>query len=242
MAKPKGPLLSLGARGTIADTLTFQKQGRGHFVRRKPIPKDPKSPAQLARRQIYREAVASWHSLTAEEKDAWRTVCPGLTAYQCFMKSALVPAPPGPPLYIGSEAIDRPTYWSPNYTLISKDGPADGSGTIKTIEIWVYTELAGLIVGTFYTTNGNTFKCRDSEAIPGSIFPGSKVTKEITVAVETGDYIGCFFTGGGIERDAQGYAGLWYKSGEYIDPGDEATYVMASGDTISLYGIGEAAA
>lgn len=97
MAKPDKPLLSLGARGTLADSLTFQKRGRLTIVRRKPIPKDPKSPAQLARRQVYRDAVASWHSLTLEEKEAWRGVCPGLTAYQCFMKSELVYVPPVPP-------------------------------------------------------------------------------------------------------------------------------------------------
>ncbi|GAI62619.1 unnamed protein product [marine sediment metagenome] len=99
MAKPDKPLLSFGARGTIADTLTFQKRGRGHFVRQKPIPKDPKSEAQLAQRQIYKDAVAAWHALSAEEKEAWRGICPGLTAYQCFMRSELKYAPPPPEEY-----------------------------------------------------------------------------------------------------------------------------------------------
>ncbi|MBA7591002.1 hypothetical protein ES708_33147 [subsurface metagenome] len=98
MAKPKSPLLSLGARGTIADSLTFQKRGRGTITRTKPIPQDPKSPAQLAQRQIYRDAVDAWHALSAEEKEAWRGVCPGLTAYQCFMQAKirelLFPPPP----------------------------------------------------------------------------------------------------------------------------------------------------
>ncbi|MBA7583576.1 hypothetical protein ES708_25522 [subsurface metagenome] len=94
MAKPKNPLLSLGARGTIADTLTFQKRGRGHFARKKPVPKDPRSPAQLAWRQLYRDTVAVWNALTPEEQQAWRGVCPGLTAYQCFMRSELKFKPP----------------------------------------------------------------------------------------------------------------------------------------------------
>ncbi|MBA7588671.1 hypothetical protein ES708_30736 [subsurface metagenome] len=97
MAKPDKPLLSFGARGTIADSLTFQQRGQATIARTKPIPKDPKSPAQLAQRQIYRDAVASWHSLTTEEKEAWRGVCPGLTAYQCFMSSKLKYVPPVPP-------------------------------------------------------------------------------------------------------------------------------------------------
>ena len=101
MAKPKTPLLSLGARGTIANSLTFQKRGKGKatIARQKPIPKDPKSEAQLAQRQIYRDAVAIWHALTPEEKEAWRGVCPGLTAYQCFMRSELRKVVPPPEEY-----------------------------------------------------------------------------------------------------------------------------------------------
>ena len=97
MAKPKNPLLSLGARGTIADTLTFQKRGRGTIARGKPTPTDPKTLLQLAQRQRYKEAVALWNALTTQEKEAWRGVCPGLTAYQCFMRSELKYVPPVPP-------------------------------------------------------------------------------------------------------------------------------------------------
>ncbi len=102
MTKLKKPLLSFGAQGTIANALTFQKRARGHFARQKPIPKDPKSTAQLAQRQIYRDAVDAWHALTPQEKEAWRGVCPGLTAYQCFMQAKireLLGPPPPPPEY-----------------------------------------------------------------------------------------------------------------------------------------------
>jgi len=77
--------------------LTLQKRGQLTIARRKPIPKDPKSPAQLAQRQVYRDAVADWNALTPEEKEAYRGVCPGLTPYQCYMKSALLYVPPVPP-------------------------------------------------------------------------------------------------------------------------------------------------
>ncbi len=97
MAKPQQPLMSLGARGTIAGSLTFQKRGRLTIARQKPTPTDPKSPAQLAQRQIYRDAVATWNALSPEEKEAWRGVCPGLTPYQCFMRSELEYVEPTPP-------------------------------------------------------------------------------------------------------------------------------------------------
>ncbi len=97
MSKLKLPLLSLEAHGTIADALTIQRRNRGSFARTKPIPTDPKSSAQLAHRQIYRDAVDKWNALSQEEKEAWRGVCPGLTAYQCFMRSELKYVEPTPP-------------------------------------------------------------------------------------------------------------------------------------------------
>ena len=97
MAKPKSPLLSLGARGTIADSLTFQKRGRATIAREKPIPENPRSVAQLAQRQVYRDAISAWRALTAEGKEAWRGVCPGLSPYHCFMRSELKYVAPTPP-------------------------------------------------------------------------------------------------------------------------------------------------
>ena len=97
MAKPDKPLLSFGARGTIGDALTFQKHGSGTIARQKPIPTDPKTDLQLAQRQVYRDALAAWNALTPEEKEAYRGVCPGLTPYQCYMKTALAYVPPEPP-------------------------------------------------------------------------------------------------------------------------------------------------
>ncbi|MBA7570584.1 hypothetical protein ES708_12337 [subsurface metagenome] len=241
MSKPDKPLLSLGARGTIADSLTFQKRGREHIVRKKPIPRDPKSPAQLARRQIYRDAVASWHSLTPEEKETWRGVCPGLTAYQCFMSSELVYVPPPPPIPIdiGSPAIDRASNTTANYTTVDKNNPANASGQITSIEFRVQYKVRGLIVGTFYSTNGNTLKCRASEVIPGDFPTGSTQTKAVTIDVREGDYIGFYETSGRLERDTEGFAGIWGILNKHIDPGDEYEYDFFAGDALSLYGRGE---
>ncbi|MBA7587677.1 hypothetical protein ES708_29708 [subsurface metagenome] len=117
MAKPRSPLLSLGARGSIGDTLTFQKRGRLTIARQKPIPTDPHTDLQLAQRQVYREAVAAWKALSPAEKEAYRSVCPGLTPYQCYMKTALAYVPPVPPpeeyteeqtQYDGSLFLDYP--------------------------------------------------------------------------------------------------------------------------------------
>lgn len=137
---------------------------------------------------------------------------------------------------IGVEAIDRDTYRGSEWTWINKEVAASIAGTITSIEIWADTNITGLRVGTFYTTNGNTLKCRASEAIAGTITAGSKVTKVVSIAVQVGDYIGCYFASGRIEQDNIGVAGLWGKSGEYIDPTDEATYEFLTNLAISLGG------
>lgn len=137
---------------------------------------------------------------------------------------------------IGVEAINRTSAASANYTRIHREGPAAVAGTITSIEIWAFANITGLRVGTFYTTNGDTLKCRDSEAIAGTITAGSKVTKAVTIAVEIGDYLGLYFTGGNIESSPSGYAGWWHKEGEHIDPNDEADYTPAEDGTFSLGG------
>jgi hypothetical protein len=96
--------------------------------------------------------------------------------------------------------------------------------------------MENCVVGTFYVTDGNILKCRDSVSV-GNI-TGGQLTKieGLSLAVEAGDFLGCYFTAGRIERSASGYDDLWYVSGEYIDPGDETTYSTYYGDAISLYG------
>lgn len=125
---------------------------------------------------------------------------------------------------IGEEAIDRESAVVHSNTRILKGSPATASGEITSIEIWAYSDITGLRVGSFYLTGTNKLKCRDSEAIAGTITAGSKVTKAVSIAVEPGDYIGYYCSGGYIEYDNFGCSGNWYYVGEYIDPGDEATY------------------
>lgn len=138
---------------------------------------------------------------------------------------------------IGCEAIDRTGAFAAGYTLINKTNPAIVSGEVTSIDIAAAENtINGLRVGTFYTINGDTLKCRDSEAIPGTIPANGHVTKAVSLAVEIGDYIGCYFTSGSLERDMAGLQGLWYYLNEWIDPGDEGTYYIFSDAGISLGG------
>ena len=91
MAKPDKPLLSLGARGTIADALTFQKRGLGTIVRQKPIPKDPYTLAQAYQRWDYRDYAYLWTLLSNSEKQIYRTKASKyhITGFSQWMRESL---------------------------------------------------------------------------------------------------------------------------------------------------------
>ncbi len=238
MAKPDKPLLSLGARGTISNSLTFQKRGKGHFAREKPIPTDPKSPAQLAQRQIYKDAVSAWHALTPEEKEAWRGVCRGLTAYQCFIQAKirelLLPTPPED-ITIGQEAIDRDAFFSATYTLIANVA-ADGTGKITEIQLWAVTSLLGVEVATFYRAPPPNFWTRDTQTI-GAVGAGYQ-TFPVDLDVVEGDFLGIYFSEGQIERSWEGYEGIFSSPGDRI-PCIDHFFTPWAGDAISLHGTGK---
>jgi len=139
---------------------------------------------------------------------------------------------------IGSAAVDRPATGGGGYTIILKDNPANASGRINTIEIWANTNMTGVRVGTFYLVSGTTYKCRDSVEI-GNVTAGSKQTfPGLDLAVQIGDYLGFYSSGGLIEASGSGGAGQYYVGGEHIDPDDQATYTWMAGITYSLYATG----
>lgn len=143
---------------------------------------------------------------------------------------------------IGYEATDRADEYTHHETYIMKASAASSAGNVTSIDIWANTNISGLKIGVFYTTNGNTLKCRSACSIPGTITAGSKVNKVVSLAIEIGDYIGFYFTGGLIEGDPSGFSGLWYVSGDYCTVNAEATFSSVGGYALSLGGYIEAVA
>ncbi len=145
---------------------------------------------------------------------------------------------PGDPIDVGPAVIDRGAYGNYGNTMFDVDNPANATGTITSITVWANTNIVGLRVGTFYLSSGTTYICRDSEAC-GNITAGSAQTvSNLTINVSAGDYIGCYFASGRIEHDTSGYGGTYQVTGEYIDPGDSASYTAYAGDASSLNGTG----
>ncbi len=142
-------------------------------------------------------------------------------------------------IYVGADPIDRAATISAGLTYVDRNTPANATGILQNVKVFAYEDISGLIVGTFYTTDGNTLKCRDSVAI-GDVAAGAERTfTGLSITVQEGDYIGCYFTAGSMEGDIGGFYGFWYVSGEYIDPGDETEYGLYSSSAFSLYGYGD---
>jgi len=147
--------------------------------------------------------------------------------------------PPVSDIDVGSISIDRATYYSSGGTRVDKANPANASGIIHSIKVYPYVNMTYLIVGTFYVVSGDTLKCRDSELIGDVVAGAERTFTELSIAVQEGDYIGCYYAVGAIEMDTSGGTGVWVVLGEHIDPGDEATYTWVVGYAISLYGYGD---
>ncbi|GAI91701.1 unnamed protein product, partial [marine sediment metagenome] len=139
---------------------------------------------------------------------------------------------------IGPGAVDLTSSIGDGDTNIDKANPANLSGKITSVEIWAKSNLTGCRVGIFYTTNGNTLKCR-SAATLGSIFSGSKQTLTgLNLDVVAGDYIGLYWASGDMEYGFGGGADVWFTGGDHCVVDDEAAYSVGAGDIISIYGIG----
>jgi hypothetical protein len=139
---------------------------------------------------------------------------------------------------VGAGATDRASSLNDAYTLISAANPANDSGTITSAEVWMYVSCTASKIGTFYLDSGTTYVCRDSQAT-GAIVSGSKQTiTGLEIDATSGDLIGINYTSGGIELDTTGGGGLYYVTGEYIDPTDSASYTSNVNYGVSIYGIG----
>ena len=138
---------------------------------------------------------------------------------------------------IGSAAINRAITATIIWTRVVTDNPANGTGTIDTVEIWLGTNGSDVEVATFIHEGSNVFSTRDSEII-GAVTSGSKQTfSGLAMDVTSGDYLGIYGSAGSIEYDFSGYNGIWTKEGDFI-PCTSETFGAGTAETISLYGTG----
>ena len=145
---------------------------------------------------------------------------------------------------IGAAAIDRTTTWPNGYTTFNLENPANETGSITSVEIYLAEAATATLKITIASRDGAKFTPRDSVTI-GTAAAGSKQTftmdsdsNPIALDVVSGDYIGMYYNPGKIERSSGG-SGIYYKSGDQSAAGEQ-TYTLYSG-VISLYATGETA-
>jgi hypothetical protein len=137
-------------------------------------------------------------------------------------------------IIVGSEAINRATYKGVGDTVVNQSVTANGAGIIHTVELYLYTG-GNFKVGIFYVSGSNRLTTR-STADLGSLPDGKSTITGLSLAVETGDMIGIYTSGGRIDS-GNDYGGIWIQPGELV-PCNNALFSSQGAPTISLKGIG----
>ena len=134
---------------------------------------------------------------------------------------------------IGNAATDRSANVPIDYTRIDYINAADGSGTLDTIEIYLQAAATDdIYIAIFEEVSANTFTSRDVVNV-GPLAIGyheittDKASNPISLAVETGDYIGIYCASGQIELDVSG-TGFYSLSGNWTSCEDEGFSFIAS--------------
>lgn len=95
MAKPKAPLLSLGASGKLGGALVFGRWKGIDVAREYVVPANPQTAAQQTQRGYMTAATATWHTIGSDalegnDKEAWNryagTLGP-MSGYNAFTKA-----------------------------------------------------------------------------------------------------------------------------------------------------------
>lgn len=77
MAKPTGPLLSLDASGTLADTITFSKWRGVSYARQRVIPSNPQSSEQTLTRNVFKWTSDMWRTAPSLARAPWTAFAQG---------------------------------------------------------------------------------------------------------------------------------------------------------------------
>ena len=157
MEKLKGPLMSIDARGKLADSMVFMGWKGLKTVRQHVTPANPKTQAQKDQRALMREAVALWHdtAFTEADKDAltvWAATLPAtMSGFNAIVKD-----------YVDSQVAEK-TY-EPLYNVEIGEPTSEGatitveSASNKTAKLYIgaskttmLTEKTGNYEGTTWT-------------------------------------------------------------------------------------------
>jgi hypothetical protein len=140
---------------------------------------------------------------------------------------------------VGSAASDRASEYSAAYTRVNKTNPANLTGIITSIEVWLTLHSHSFEVASFYVVSGDNLTSRHNVSI-GNVSSGSKQTFDISATplnINSGDYLGFYDAEGKIEADSTGGSGVWNHTGDVIPCTNDA-FTSSANFIFSLYGTG----
>jgi len=137
---------------------------------------------------------------------------------------------------VGAACSDRTSGQNSGNTMLGKANPANNTGTLTSLCVWVLTNMGGIKIGSFYLVSGTTYKCRDAESI-GSLNAGKNDNIVISLSIQTNDYLGIYWSSGQIEADTAG-GGAYYVAGDKCIINNETAYSLSGTWEGSFYAEG----
>ncbi len=142
---------------------------------------------------------------------------------------------------VGAACITRGTTAPASYTFASKNGAADGTGTITSVCVYPGTNMTGIEFAVFEDKGANVLDCGGNTDGSNLAATTGEAPKTFTSAgldfvafvVNTGEYAGIYYTGGGLRLDNAGVSYWWLNSDEIFN-GNSDTFSSSSPRIISL--------
>lgn len=130
--------------------------------------------------------------------------------------------------------------WPSGYFLIDHAVPADGTGTINSITVYNTNGASVLYVG-IYSLSGGTYTLRSSTQLNCTSSSPNTFTG-LSLAVQTGDFIGVFVSAQSLGTYSEVGANLYYVSGQTSLPSSIAQSGLTNSTTwkLSIIGTGTA--
>lgn len=142
---------------------------------------------------------------------------------------------------IGNDPVTAGSGSTAGYTIIDRNVPADGSGTLMEAKLFAMTNLGGVKVGTFYVTTAGKVRCR-AAAFIGDVEAGAAKSFMVTLPVMEGDLFGCYVETGSLARDQGPAIGMYFYAGDACVEGVETSVGDSANYTYSIGGEGQTAA
>jgi len=140
---------------------------------------------------------------------------------------------------VGSACINRVSYYTPGYTDIVVENPANATGVIDHIDLWMDTG-GSVEVASFYG-GGGTFSTRGYTGTLTAPFGDNNFNAPgdfTAFNINSGDYIGLNIISGAVEAATSGEQGVWDISGDKVPCTNQSGWTLYSTHTLSLYATG----